>query len=362
MSRTYRITVNVAPSAYEVVVERGILARIGEVLRELTPAGKVCLATDSNVAGHHLPLATTALVRQFQVVQCILPAGEQHKTIDNIMRMYDAFLPAGIDRHTPLAALGGGVVGDMTGFAAATILRGVPFVQIPTSLLAMVDASVGGKTGIDHPCGKNLIGAFHQPIGVIIDPEVLLTLPRRELVGGLAECIKHDIIRDAVHFGHLTDIIPGALEGNVSALAALVAHNVQIKARVVEADPLEKGERAHLNLGHTFGHAFEKISQYRYSHGEAVALGMVAAARLALKLNLLQRHQLKGIEQVIELAGLPTGGMDLDVDECMRAMIYDKKVVGGRIRFVLPEGIGAAVIRDDVPDAEIREAVASLKG
>ena len=187
----------------------------------------------------------------------------------------------------------------MTGFAAATILRGVPFIQIPTTLLAMVDASVGGKTGIDHPCGKNLIGAFHQPLAVLIDPETLLTLPDRELIGGLAECIKHDIIRDATHFAGLPAILAQARKRDIPTLTQLVAHNVAIKARVVEADPLEKGDRAHLNFGHTFAHAFESVSNFTYSHGEAVALGMVAASRLARNLNLIDAAAMVVINRTI---------------------------------------------------------------
>src|SRR5256714_7172508 len=183
--------------------------------------------------------------------------------------------------------MGGGVIGDMAGFVAATVLRGVPFVQVPTTLLAMVDASVGGKTGVNHSTGKNLIGAFHQPIAVFIDPEVLRTLPERELRGGLAECIKHDIIRDSDGFARLEKNIARALSLDLDYLAELVAHNVAIKARVVEADPFEKGERAHLNFGHTFGHAIETVSHYSYSHGECVALGMVAAAKLAMDLGMI---------------------------------------------------------------------------
>ena len=362
MPEMHRVTVNVPPAPYDVVVQAGILHRAGEAIRHLTQSAKICVVSDTNVSSHYTAPLRAALQAHFEVIVCTLPAGEQHKTLATIGQIYDAFLPAGLDRRTPLLALGGGVIGDMTGFAAATILRGVPFIQMPTSLLAMVDASVGGKTGIDHPCGKNLIGAFHQPIGVLADPEVLLTLPERELVGGLAECIKHDIIRDAAHFAKLPALIPQALARDVSALAQLVAHNVQIKASVVEADPLEKGVRAHLNLGHTFGHAIETVSNYSYSHGEAVSLGTMAAARAAGRLGLLNDSEVQAIRSVLSLAGLPVGQMRLDVDECVRAMSYDKKVIGRRIRFVLPDGIGKAVIRDDLPDTLVREAMATLKG
>ena len=357
---THRITVNVAP-AYEVIVEAGIISRLADAIAGLTASPKVCLVTDSNVANVHLPAALDSLRTRFEVHVCTLQAGEEHKTLRGLERIYDAFLPAGIDRKTPLVALGGGVVGDMTGFAAATILRGVPFFQVPTTLLSMVDASVGGKTGIDHACGKNLIGAFHQPLAVLIDPQTLLTLPRRELAGGLAECIKHDVIRDAGHFAELPQRIEGTLGGDVAMMADLIAHNVDIKARVVEADPHELGERAHLNFGHTFAHSFEKVSKFGYSHGEAVALGMVAASRAAVQLGMLDDGSAGKITDCIELAGLPIGGMKLDTDKCLAAMAFDKKNQGRRIRFVLPDRIGHVVIRDDVPELVVRSAVESLK-
>jgi 3-dehydroquinate synthase len=253
------------------------------------------------------------------------------------------------------------VIGDMAGFVAATILRGIPFVQIPTSLLAMVDASVGGKTGVNHSTGKNLIGAFHQPIAVLIDPDVLGTLPERELRGGLAECIKHDIIRDFQGFEKLEREIERALELDIDYLAQLVAHNVDIKARVVEADPFEKGERAHLNFGHTFGHAIESVSHYSYSHGQSVALGMAAAARAAMDLDMIDESTWKRIVALIERAGLPVGGLKLATQPIIDAMIFDKKVAGGRVRFVLPDRIGHVVIRDDVPEEIVRQAVESLR-
>jgi 3-dehydroquinate synthase len=276
--------------------------------------------------------------------------------------MYDTLLSARVERSTPILALGGGVIGDMTGFVAATILRGVPFVQIPTTLLAMVDASVGGKTGINHAVGKNLIGSFHQPIAVLIDPSVLKTLPARDLHGGLAECIKHEIIRDAAGFDRLERDIDRALQLDLSYLTQLIAHNVAIKARVVEADPFERGERAHLNFGHTFGHAIETVSHYDYSHGECVALGMAAAARMAVDLGILDESSRRRIVAVIERAQLPVRGLKLATKLVVDAMVFDKKVRGGKVRFVLPDRIGHAVIRDDVPPELVTRAVESLRG
>src|SRR5688572_32873177 len=271
------VPVRLQGHSYDVVIRPGVLAEIGPRLRPLTQSAKVVLVYDAQLPAEHRAAATTSLSNHFaHVIECALPPGEDHKTVATLDRIYDTVLRAAIDRRTPLLALGGGVVGDTAGFAAATILRGIPFVQIPTTLLAMVDASVGGKTGVNHPVGKNLIGAFHQPIAVFIDPEVLRTLPPRELRSGLAECIKHDIIRDADGFARLERDVGRALKLDLDYLSDLVAHNVAIKARVVEADPFERGERAHLNFGHTFGHAIETVMEYRYAHGHFVALGMAA--------------------------------------------------------------------------------------
>jgi 3-dehydroquinate synthase len=348
--------------AYDITVSAGLLGRAGELLRGLSRASKAAVVSDSHVAALHLAGLEGALEGAgFGVISAVLPAGEEHKTLGDLLPVYDALLGARVERSTPVLALGGGLVGDMTGFVAATVLRGVPFVQVPTSLLAMVDASVGGKTGVNHAVGKNLIGAFHQPIAVFIDVGMLATLPKRELVGGLAECIKHEVIRDAEGFGRLEREIGRALALDMEYLAELVAHNVAIKARVVEADPFERGERAHLNFGHTFGHAIETVSNYSYSHGECVALGMVAAAHAAVALGMLDEASRRRIVGVIERAGLPTRGLRLDPGKVVETMMFDKKVRGGKVRFVLPDRIGHVVIRDDVGAAAVREAVESLK-
>jgi 3-dehydroquinate synthase len=290
-----------------------------------------------------------------------IQAGEENKSLSTLLPVYDQFLSQRIERSTPVIALGGGVIGDMAGFVAATVLRGVPFVQVPTTLLAMVDASVGGKTGVDAKAGKNLIGAFHQPIAVLIDPGVLKSLPERELRGGLAECIKHEIIRDPDGFASLEHNINKALALDIEFLTALIAHNVAIKARVVEADPFERGERAHLNFGHTFGHAIESVSKFQYSHGESVALGMAAASNLAKELGMIDEPSRQRIENLIKAAGLPTAGLTLPAQDVVNAMFFDKKVAGGKLRLILPKRIGAVVIRDDVPMQAVTDAVESLR-
>lgn len=358
------VRVALADKPYDVRVQPGLLAGVGEHLARLTPSRRTMLVSDSNVSARFGPAVRESLQKSGITVdaECVFPAGEQRKTFWQVARAYDAFLRARIERNTTVLALGGGVVGDMAGFVAATLLRGVPFIQIPTTLLAMVDASVGGKTGVNHPVGKNLIGAFHQPIAVFADPETLKTLPARELRGGLAECIKHDVIRDVDGFARLERDIDRALALDIDYLADLVAHNVAIKARVVEADPLERGERAHLNFGHTFGHAIETVSRYEYSHGESVALGMAAASHLAVELQLLDEPQKRRIVNVIEKAGLPARGLALDPAEVVDAMAFDKKVKSGKVRFVLPDRIGHVVIRDDVPVDLVRRAVEAIRG
>lgn len=356
------VNVNLQTGRYDIVIRRGLLAEVGQVLARLSPSRKAAIVTDSYVGPKYASIVKESLARAgIDAVISTIPAGEDHKTLSDLAPVYDTLLSHKIERNTPVIALGGGVIGDMTGFVAATVLRGVPFVQVPTTLLAMVDASVGGKTGINHSTGKNLIGSFHQPIAVLIDPDVLATLPPREIRGGLAECIKHDIIRDAEGFADLQKNISRALRLDLDYLAQLVAHNVAIKARVVEADPFERGERAHLNFGHTFGHAIESISRYSYSHGESVALGMTAAARAATDLGMIDESARRRIVSLIEQAELPTRGLTLDPKAVVDAMIFDKKVKDGRVRFVLPDRIGHVVIRDDVPTNVVTRAVESLK-
>src|SRR6185437_13142934 len=330
MAQEAVVPVRLDRASYDIKIRRGLLSDVGKILATLSRAKKAAIVTDSNVGPRYAQtVAQTLRSAGFEPAVATISAGEDHKTLADLEPVFTALLSHKIDRNVPVLALGGGVIGDMAGFVAATTLRGIPFVQIPTSLLAMVDASVGGKTGVNHALGKNLIGAFHQPIAVLIDPEVLQTLPDREIEGGLAECIKHDIIRDAEGFDRLEKNLGRAISRDIDYLAELVAHNVAIKARVVEADPFEKGERAHLNFGHTFGHAIETISHYDYSHGECVALGMVAAARAATDLGMLDEQSRRRIVRVIEKAELPVNGVKLPTKDIVDAMIFDKKVRGG---------------------------------
>ena len=352
------VPVNVSETPYAVRVESGLLGRVGAVLRETSACRRVAVLTDGTVARLHLPVLERSLRDVgIEPVVAVIPTGEANKSLTALLPVYDRFLSAGIERATPVLGLGGGIVCDMAGFVAATLLRGVPFVPVPTTLLAMVDASVGGKTGVNHGVGKNLIGAFHQPTVVLADPTVLRTLPPAELSGGLAECIKHEVIADADGFAALEAGLDDVLLVDVEALTALVAHNVRIKAAVVAADPFEHGVRAHLNLGHTFGHAIEKASEFRVPHGPAVALGMVAACSLAVDLGMMADEDCRRVVRLIGRAGLPTGGLAVDPAAIVAAMAFDKKVADRRLRLVLPERIGRVVVRDDVAADRVAAAV-----
>lgn len=357
------VHVDLPGTPYDIRIEAGLIDRCGEAIRAVSSAKRIGIVTDSAVGPLYAERVKRSLnASGFEVVIAMLRAGEAHKTLHALLPVFDAFLDAKFERSTPILALGGGVVGDMTGFVAATLLRGVPFIQMPTTLLSMVDASVGGKTGVDHSAGKNLIGAFHQPKAVLIDPATLSTLSNREFRSGLAECIKHDVIRDADGFAVLERELDQILSLDLPRLGELIAHNVAIKAKVVMADPFEKGERAHLNFGHTFGHAIESVSQFSYAHGEAIALGMCAASYAAVRLRMIDEAVRDRIENLIARAGLPIRGLTLEVEPIVEAMYSDKKVSAGKLRFVLPDRLGHVVIRDDLPRDLVIEALQSLMG
>jgi 3-dehydroquinate synthase len=352
----------------EIHVAPGLLASVGTAVRKVSRAARVMVVTDSTVAPLHLaPLASSLEAAGFQPVVHVLPAGEAHKHPATLLPAYERFLSAGIDRQTPLLALGGGVVGDMAGFVAATLLRGVPFVQVPTTLMAMVDSSIGGKTGVNQPGpqgGKNLIGAFHQPLLVLSDPLLLGTLPKSELVNGLAECIKHDAIADEAHLSQLAAALPRLFSRDAGVLTALVRHNAAIKASVVSQDPTERGIRAHLNFGHTFAHAFESVTAHAIPHGQAVGLGMVAAARLSADLGLLPEPQRDRLVDLVRKAGLTACASHsslADHQALLAAMQRDKKTENGRLRFVLLQPLGKAVVRGDVPAEAVLRVLTELR-
>ena len=341
--------------SYDICIGGGLLRQIGSLLRDrgLRP-GPVAVVTHDAIAENHYAAVEASLTAAgYEPALCPIPDGEQHKRLDVISTLYDRFLAAGLDRRSAVIALGGGVAGDMAGFAAATYLRGVPFVQAPTSLLAMVDASVGGKTGVDLPQGKNLVGAFKQPQLVVIDPDTLATLPADEFRSGLAEVIKHGIIGAPDLFAELEEYGP-------TSMAHLIANAVRVKIAVVEEDPFEQGRRAVLNLGHTFGHAIEQVSGYSIRHGEGVALGMIAAAKLSLLLGRCDPALVERIRAVIERHDLPVHVAGYSVDQIIAAMATDKKRSAQTLRFVIPQAIGDVVVIDDPGSAIVRQAVQSI--
>jgi 3-dehydroquinate synthase len=358
-----RIPISFPGGRYEVIIGATLLSMLGQIVRQVSPAKRAALITDPRVGALYTGSATQSLTSAgFDVIAVELPAGEPNKRLATLIPVYDSILESHIDRQTPIIALGGGIVGDMAGLVAGTLLRGLPFVQVPTTLLAMVDASVGGKAAVNSSAGKNLIGVFHQPAVVVADTSVLTTLSDEEFRNGLAECIKHDAIRDVDGFTRLEGSIDRALDRDIDYLAELVVHNVTIKARVIEADPYEQGDRAHLNFGHTFGHAIEQATGHAVTHGQAVALGMVAAARLSRDLGMLTADDAKRIERLIARVGLPTHRGGLSAQAVTQAMSVDKKIRDGKPRLVLLQGIGHAIVRDDVPISAIERAAASLRG
>lgn len=284
-----------------------------------------------------------------------IPAGEEYKTLETVRDVYDQLIAARCDRHTTIVALGGGVVGDLAGFVAATYLRGVAFAQMPTTLLAMVDASIGGKVAVDHPCGKNLIGAFKQPRAVIADVATLQSLPPAEWRAGMAEVVKHGIIGDAELFERLEK------EWQVAS-SAWIARAIRVKAEIVSRDPFEQGERAKLNLGHTFGHALELALHYQLRHGEAVAMGLVCAAHLAHRLQMCDARLVERITALLHHIGLPTRlPRAMPTEEILAAMQTDKKRVGARLRFVLPRALGDVVIVDDICRDQVRHILTEVR-
>lgn len=353
------ITVPLPANAYDVVIAAGQLSQLGAGIKPLLKGDRLLLVSNPTVFEHYGAAVVANLTAAgFAVATCILPDGEAYKTLDAIQTIYDAALAHQMERSSTMVSLGGGVIGDMTGFAAATWLRGVAFVQIPTTLLAMVDASVGGKTGVNHPQGKNLIGAFHQPRQVVIDPQVLATLPVREFRAGMAEVIKYGVIWDADLFERLEAAPDLGPDMPLALLQTILIRSCQAKAEVVSQDEKEAGLRAILNYGHTIGHAVESLTGYRsVNHGEAVAIGMVAAGVIAAELGYWDAALAERQNRLIERAGLPTTLPELNIDEVITTLQADKKVKQGRVRFVLPTELGAATLVDTVPEGLIRKVL-----
>ncbi|MFO0037873.1 MAG: 3-dehydroquinate synthase [Synechococcaceae cyanobacterium] len=369
-SRT--ISVDLAAKAYPVVIGEGMLEGLGDRLLALgfRPGCRVLVVSNPVVQKHYGELALAALAGAgLEASSLVIDAGEDQKTPATVALIHDAAFAHRLERGSLMVALGGGVVGDMAGFAAATWLRGVAVAQVPTTLLAMVDAAIGGKTGVNHAGGKNLIGAFHQPRLVLIDPTTLATLPEREFRAGMAEVIKYGVIGDADLFEALEAAArqdPQAGLASIDAVGPQLLHSLlersaAAKARVVAADEHEGGLRAILNYGHTLGHTVETLCGYgTWLHGEAVAIGMAAAGEIAVRMGLWGEAEQERQCAVIAATGLPSRWPDLDPEAVLRCLQGDKKVREGRVRFVLPTAIGAVAIRDDVAAETIRAALAAL--
>ena len=356
------IEVALGERAYPIHVGQGLLHRSDLLLPLLRPflrQPKVAVVSNTTIAPLYLDsLLVTLENAGISAVKIVLPDGEAHKNWTSLHTIFDTLLSHACERATTLIALGGGVIGDMTGFAAACYQRGVPFIQIPTTLLAQVDSSVGGKTAINHPQGKNMIGAFYQPKLVIIDTDCLQTLPDRELAAGLAEVIKYGLIRDLNFLEWLEDHLDELLARVPQALTEAILRSCQNKAAVVVADEHENAERALLNLGHTFGHAIETGMGYgTWLHGEAVAVGTLMAAELSAHLGWITELDVRRIERIFKRAGLPIYAPSLGAQRYLELMQHDKKVADGKLRLVLLKGIGHAVLDASATNVEITQAI-----
>jgi 3-dehydroquinate synthase len=359
LAPTQEVLIDLGDRSYPIAIGAGLLGDPA-AWEGLPRAASALIVSNTTVAPLYAARLQAAISSRFRSVhQVVLPDGEAHKDWATLNLIFDALLGRGCDRKTVLFALGGGVVGDMTGFAAASYMRGVPFVQVPTTLLAQVDSSVGGKTAINHPLGKNMIGAFYQPLRVVCDLDTMSTLPQRELSAGLAEVIKYGPIADMAFLDWIEANL-GALVGREpGALAHAVRRSCEIKAWVVGQDERESGLRAILNFGHTFGHAIEAGLGYgQWLHGEAVGCGMVMAAELSRRLGLVYAAFADRLAGLVERAGLPARAPDLGADRYLELMRIDKKSEGGEIRFVVIESPGRAAVRA-APDALVREVIAT---
>jgi 3-dehydroquinate synthase len=360
MSAVYdTVKLDLGDRGYSIEVGSGTLDSLGQQAKQLGLGRSVMLISDSNVNPLYGEQARASLTAAgFSHHTAVFEAGEGSKHLSTISMLFDSMVEAGLDRKSSVVALGGGVVGDIAGFAAACYMRGVFFIQVPTTLLAMIDSSVGGKTGVDHPGGKNLIGAFHQPQSVLIDIDTLKTLPPREIRTGMAEMIKHGVIWSEALLEKIENSLEDLLAIKGEVLGPIIAENCRIKAQVVEKDEREAGLRAILNYGHTVGHALESITGYsQYTHGEAVAVGMLVEARVAQRMGIFTTTGVERIQRIIERTGLPTAMPELDEEALMQHMRRDKKAREGRLNLALPTEIGHAEVFKDVDASLIIECL-----
>lgn len=356
------IPVRLGARSHEIVVEPGALGTIGSRLSALGVGSRAALVTSGPIRRLHGKSVLESLERAgFATTVIEVPDGEAAKSLYVAEQCWERLLEAGLDRSSTVLALGGGAVGDLAGFASATYMRGTNFVQLPTTILAQVDASIGGKTAIDHPKAKNLIGAFHQPRLVLVDPAAVQTLPEREFRSGLAEVIKHGIVLEAEYFAELERDVVAILGRDLDVLTRVIGGSCRLKASVVERDEREAEQRAVLNYGHTIGHALEAVTGYgQWAHGEAVSLGIVAAARLAARLGVAEERTVERQIRLLAAVGLPVRTPPVDAEAVLAAIGHDKKARDGRVPFVLAPRIGAFRVVHDVPGDDVRAAMGTL--
>lgn len=356
------LRVALAERSYDIHLTTADLAGLGSFARRRVAGSLAFVVGDRNVSTHVQRVADSLLSAGFRLHSTLLPPGEDQKCLASASLLYDQLVQARADRKTLLVAVGGGVIGDLAGFVAATFNRGLAFLQVPTTLLAMVDSSVGGKVGLNHPLGKNLIGAFHQPIGVWIDTALLDTLPDREYRSGLAEIVKYGVILDAELFAYLEHHVQPILDRDPQAVRHLVSRSCRLKADVVEQDERElTGLRAILNYGHTFAHAFETVAGYgAWLHGEAVAAGMICASVLAERRGLISREITDRQRSLLAAFSLPVAPQPWAIDDLLQVMRSDKKAEAGRLRFILPRRLGEVALVDDIPEDEVRLVLEQL--
>ena len=356
------VRVELGPQSYDIVIGHELGASLIDFVRGRRYSRQALLVTDSNVGPLYGEQVAALLAEAgLHPVVYAIPAGESSKTLAIAEKIYTCIIEHGLDRKSPVFALGGGVVGDLAGFVASTYMRGVPFVQLPASLLAQVDSSVGGKVAVDHALGKNLIGSFYQPDAVFIDLDFMKTLPKREIATGLGEIVKYGIIYDALFFGFLEQHPDDVLALAPEATVHMIARSCEIKAAVVSKDEKEAGQRRILNFGHTMAHTIEQETGYvRYNHGEAVAIGMVGAADISRRLGLIDAETQGRVVALIQRLGLPTKAEGCTVDAMYAGIFHDKKTVNGTVHWVLMDGIGRTVVKNDVPEDIVRAAMAGV--
>lgn len=357
-----KIRVELGERSYDIVIGSDILGDLGNTLKAFGLSPKIALVSNPTVYPLYGKVVSGSLKKTgFDVITVKIPDGEEYKNLVWVQHIYDELLKAKLDRSSALIALGGGVIGDITGFVASTYMRGIPYIQVPTTLLAQIDSSVGGKTGVNHKLGKNMIGTFWQPLLVWIDVNTLKTLPKRQLLAGVAEAIKYAVIWDEELFDFLETNRDSILRIDKDAIAYIIKRSCEIKSEIVSKDERESGLRSILNYGHTIGHAIETVTEYkRYLHGEAVAIGMCLEARLSNMLNLIDKSNLLRIKAVIDSYGLPTKLPEgIDLESILSSIELDKKTIAGELRFILPERIGAVKVYRGIDTTTVRDL---LKG